>query len=73
MDVSYLVLVKADTAGGYWTQVPVLPGCGSQGDTIEDALAHTREAIQSYIGSLLKHGEPVPEDHTLVTQVAVSA
>lgn len=73
MDASYLVVVKADPAGGYWTQVPALPGCGSQGDTIEDAVANTREAINSYLGSLMKHGEPVPEDRTLVTQVAVRA
>jgi predicted RNase H-like HicB family nuclease len=42
------------------TQVPALPGCISQGDTREEALANIREAIALYLESLEEHQEPVP-------------
>ena len=45
--------------------MPALPGCVSQGDTREEALANIREAIQAYIGSAQKHGETIPEEEGL--------
>lgn len=49
--------------GGWWcAEVPSLPGCVTQGRTQEDALENAKEAIQGYIESLVKHGDPVPED-----------
>ena len=32
--------------GGYWAEVPAIPGCATQGDTIEELLANLREAIE---------------------------
>jgi len=40
------VIVHADVSGGYWTECPSLSGCYSQGETIEEALENTREAIE---------------------------
>lgn len=60
-----VILEPDDEAGGFSIWVPVLPGCVSQGDTREEALANIREAIQAYIESSLKHGEPVPEEDGL--------
>lgn len=72
-EIEYTVIVKGDPKSGYWTQVPALAGCGSQGETMEEALEMTKEAIHSYLGSLQKHGEPVPEDATVVVKVTVAA
>lgn len=47
--------------GGYIAEVPSLPGCYSQGETIEETLANIREAIDGYIESLEIDGLPVPE------------
>lgn len=35
--------------GGYWVECPALPGCASQGDTVEEALAMARDAIEGHL------------------------
>ncbi|MCA9909374.1 MAG: type II toxin-antitoxin system HicB family antitoxin [Anaerolineae bacterium] len=64
-----VVLIPDNDAGGYTVVVPSLPGCISEGDTIDEALANIREAIDLYIEDLLADGEPVPEDSALPIQV----
>jgi predicted RNase H-like HicB family nuclease len=49
------VMLEPSEDGGYTVTVPSLPGCISEGDTREDALANIREAIQLYL-------EPVEDD-----------
>jgi predicted RNase H-like HicB family nuclease len=49
---------------GFWiAECPSLPGCISQGDSPDDALANIKQAIQVYIESLEADQLPVPEDH----------
>ena len=48
------ILVPSED-GGYTVYVPSLPGCISEGDTYEEALANIREAIELYL-------EPVDDD-----------
>lgn len=60
----YRVVLEPDE-GGYAIWVPALPGCVSQGDTKDEALANIREAIQAYIASAQKHGEFIPEEEAL--------
>ena len=50
--------------GGFTVDVPVLPGCITQGETLDEALHNASEAIELYIESLLEDGEPIPEDPT---------
>jgi predicted RNase H-like HicB family nuclease len=49
------VMLEPSEDGGYTVTVPSLPGCISEGDTRDDALANIREAIQLYL-------EPVDDD-----------
>jgi predicted RNase H-like HicB family nuclease len=35
--------------GGYWAEVPALPGCVTQGDTVEDVTSNLREAIEGWL------------------------
>ncbi len=51
--------------------VPALPGCHSQGRTIEEARLNIREAMQGYLASLKFLGEPMPAEE-MVEQVEVS-
>lgn len=46
----YPVILHADTAdGGYWIESPSLPGCASQGDTVEEALGMIKDAIEGHL------------------------
>jgi antitoxin HicB len=56
----YEVVLTPEEEGGYSVTVPALPGCASQGETREEAIAMAREAIEGYLESLQAHGDPVP-------------
>jgi predicted RNase H-like HicB family nuclease len=58
--MKYRVLIEQDEDGMFVAEVPALPGCISQGGTRSEALENIQEAIQGYVESLQKHGEPVP-------------
>ena len=58
--MKFRVHVEADEDGVFVAECPTLPGCISQGDTREAALANIKDAIAGYIFSLEKHGEAVP-------------
>ena len=40
-----VVIHEADE-GGYWAEVPAIPGCASQGDSFDELVANLREAIE---------------------------
>ena len=52
------VILEASEEGGYTAYVPSLPGCLSEGETREEALANVQEAIQLYL-------EPIEDDLAL--------
>ncbi len=56
-----------EEGGGYTVTVPALPGCITEGDTLEEAIPMAREAIAVCIEDLEAHGEPVPESDALPT------
>ena len=59
----YTILVHPDPdEGGYTVTVPALPGCITQGETLEDAIAMARDAIKLHIETLAADGQPVPEE-----------
>ena len=60
MRLRFRVLIGQDEDGMFVAECPNLPGCISQGRTREEALANIRDAMQGYLASLEKHGEPTP-------------
>lgn len=60
MTIRFRVLISQDEDGVFVAECPNLPGCVSQGKTHAEALANIRDAIEGYLASLQKHGEPVP-------------
>ena len=55
-------MLRKEPEGGYTAFVPSLPGCVTYGDTIDEAIDMTREAVELYIESLIEHNEPVPSE-----------
>lgn len=43
------ILVHTAEEGGYWTEIPALPGCVSEGETITEALDNIREAAEGWM------------------------
>lgn len=57
----FRVVLEEEREGGYSVYVPALPGCASQGETREEALANIQEAIELYLWSLKDDNLPLPE------------
>jgi predicted RNase H-like HicB family nuclease len=71
--LDFKVLLEPDEDGGYVVVCPSLPGCYSQGETVEEALANIREAIELCIEDLQEHGEKIPDpSNVLIGSVVVN-
>ncbi len=69
-----LLLIPDPEEGGYTVRVPALPGCITEGDTLEEAITMVREAIAGWIEAASAHGEPIPDDEPVQTiQIDVAA
>jgi predicted RNase H-like HicB family nuclease len=58
------VILEPSDEGGYTAYVPSLPGCISEGETIEESLANIKEAIELYLA-------PVEDDWVVDENAAV--
>ena len=66
------VVLEKDEGGWIVAECPSLPGCVSQGRTRSEATANIREAVEAYLLSLARHGDPVPPGiHEEVIEVAI--
>ena len=61
-----IVVEKEADDDGYSAYSPTLPGCFSNGKTIEEAKRNIREAIQQHLTALLAHSQPIPQNEKLV-------
>ena len=57
------VVIYPGEDGYFVAEVPSLPGCISQGESKEAALANIKEAIELYIAALREDNLSVPEEH----------
>ena len=67
--MKFQVVLEPSDEGGYTVYVPTLPGCISEGDTVDESMRNIREAIELYL-------EPVEDDfvageHSLVRELAL--
>ncbi len=42
-------IVHPAEEGGYWAEVPALPGCVTEGDTMEEVVANLKDAIEGWL------------------------
>jgi predicted RNase H-like HicB family nuclease len=68
---SYTAHIEAAPEGGYWSHVPALEGCFSQGETIEETIQNTKEAIELYVDGYIKDGKEIPEESGLSVNVRI--
>ena len=61
-----IVIEKEAEDEGYSAYSPSLPGCFSNGRTVEEAKQNIRDAIQQHLQSLLAHGQPIPQSEKRV-------
>ncbi len=59
---AYSVFCEQTAEGGYVASVPAMPGCHTQGETLEETERNVKEAITLYLESLADHGEAIPEE-----------
>jgi len=55
------VLVHPAEEGGFWAEVPALPGCVSEGDTFEETLANIREAATGWLEVVEERMKLIPD------------
>ena len=67
---NYIVIIHEDREGGFWGEVPALPGCYSQGETIDELKQNIREAIAGVVQVLREEGRE-PDSNIQVLDVAV--
>lgn len=60
-----VVLLPDEESGGFTVEVPDLPGCVTEGDSFEEALNMAEEAIEGFLETLKKEGDPVPKPSKL--------
>jgi len=54
------VIIERDENGVFVAECPVLKGCYTQGETLEEAMKNIREVIQMHIELMMEWGEPLP-------------
>lgn len=62
------VILEKEPGGGYSAHVPSLPGCASQGETLEETLTNIREAVELYLEGLKADNVPVPPDTEILVR-----
>ena len=67
---NYAVVIHEDSDGGYWGEVPALPGCYSQGETVDELKQNIREAIAGVLEVLQEQGRE-PDSNIQILEVAV--
>ena len=59
------VIVHDAEEGGYWAEVPAIPGCATQGDTFEDLLLNLYDAVDLCLSVELEEVEVSKNDRVL--------
>ena len=67
---NFAVVIHSEPAGGHWGEVPALPGCYAQGDTLDELLSNLREAIAGVLEVMKEEGRTL-EENVQVVELAV--
>ncbi len=59
--VKFAMVVPEAEEGGYWASIPELPGCFTQGETLDELRCNAQEAITGHLTAMFDRGETAPE------------
>lgn len=59
------VIVHKAEEGGYWAEVPTIPGCATQGETFEELLKNLHEAVEGCLSVEVRDIQLAKEDQVL--------
>lgn len=69
----FKVILEPDESGGFVVSCPSLPGCYSQGETVEGALENIKEAILLCLEDMEAEGEEIPDSSkTLIGSIVIT-
>lgn len=68
-DMKIKVVIHDAEEGGYWAEVPSIPGCATQGETFEELLQNLYEAIEGCLS--VDVDEPKSPDEGRVLEIAI--
>jgi predicted RNase H-like HicB family nuclease len=63
------VIIHEAEEGGYWAEVPAIPGCATQGDTFEELLQNIYEAVEGCLSVDIENLETT--DQSRIIEIAV--
>ena len=69
----FTVVLEKDEDGVYVATVPALPGCISDGNSVEEAMSNIKEAIRGFIEDMKADGETIPHDIDIIGNVELNA
>lgn len=62
-------IVHEAEEGGFWAEVPAIPGCATEGDTMDQLIANLHEAIEGCLA--VEVAEPKPGGKERVLEIAL--
>ncbi len=68
----YTVIYEKEDGGGYHVFCPILPGCHTQSETVEEGTRNIRDAIELYLQSLVEEGLAIPVEDILIKPIEIA-
>ncbi len=65
----YVMVIEEEPEGGFHGTFPDVPGCFTQGDTVEGLLANAEDALETHFAGLLESGLPIPEPKSRTAKI----
>jgi predicted RNase H-like HicB family nuclease len=61
-----VILTSDEIDGGYVAECPAIPGCISEGNSVEEALANIKGAIEGCLETMAAHQQELPEEQAVI-------
>jgi predicted RNase H-like HicB family nuclease len=63
------VVIHEAEEGGFWAEVPAIPGCATQGETFDELLTNLYEAVEGCLA--VDISQPAPDSKARIMEIAV--